>query len=85
MATGKRLSNYEKAIATELQTLFDYTPVEAKEIVDEYRAVMEMLGGYPMAADYAEYFHKAKQEGRTGKEWLNAIMKRREEAAAVAQ
>ncbi|WP_239614601.1 hypothetical protein [Cohnella mopanensis] len=85
MATRKRLNSYEKAIVEQLQQLFGYTSVEAKDILEEYRAVLGLIGGYPMAADYAEYFHKAKLEGRTGKEWISAILKRREEAAAVAQ
>jgi hypothetical protein len=85
MTTSRRLNNYEKAIVDQLQQLYGYTPVAARETLEEYRSVMGLIGGYPMAADYAEYFHKAKQEGRTGKEWVNAIHKRREEAAAVAQ
>jgi hypothetical protein len=85
LATRKRLNSYEKAIVDQLQQLYGYTPAAARDIVEEYRAVMGLIGGYPMAADYAEYFHKAKLEGRTGKEWMNAIIKRREEAAAIAQ
>jgi hypothetical protein len=85
MATRNRLNNYEKAIVEQLQQVYGYTQAIATEIVDEYRAVMGLIGGYPMAADYAEYFHKAKQEQRTGHEWVKAILKRREEAAAVAQ
>lgn len=84
MKTSQRLNNYEKAIVEQLQQLFGYSQAAAREILEEYRAVMGLIGGYPMAADYAEYFHKAKQEGRTGKEWMAAILKRREEAAAVA-
>lgn len=84
MKTSRRLNNYEKAIVEQLQQLFGYSQAAAREILEEYRAVMGLIGGYPMAADYAEYFHKAKQEGRTGKEWMAAILKRREEAAAVA-
>ncbi|TFE22667.1 hypothetical protein [Cohnella luojiensis] len=79
------MNSYEKAIAEQLHQLYGYTPTVAKEIIEEYRAVMGLIGGYPMASDYAEYFHLAKQEGRTGKEWINAILKRREEAAALAQ
>jgi hypothetical protein len=85
MATRKRLNQYEKAIVEQLEQLYGYTHAAALDIVDEYRAVMGLIGGYPMAADYAEYFHKAKQEKRTGVEWMNAINKRREEAAALAQ
>lgn len=85
MATRKRLNHYEKAIVEQLQQLYGYTPSAALEILEEYRAVMGLIGGYPMAADYAEYFHKAKQDKRTGVEWMNTILKRREEAAAYAQ
>ncbi len=85
MATRKRLNSYEKAIVEQLQSIHGYTHAVAMDILEEYRAVMGLIGGYPMALDYAEYFHKAKQEGRTGKEWINAILKRREEAAAYAQ
>jgi len=85
MATRKRLNNYEQAIVEQLQQLYDYAPTSARDVLEEYRAVMGLIGGYPMASDYAEYFHKAKQEGRTGKEWITAILKRREEAAALAQ
>lgn len=85
MAIKKRLSPYEMSIIEQLQLLYGYTPAVAKEMVEEYRAVMDLIGGYPMAADYAEYFHTAKLEGRTGKDWISAILKRREEAAAIAQ
>lgn len=85
MATKKRLNHYEKAIIEQLQQMYGYTPAAALDILEEYRAVMGLIGGYPMAADYAEYFHKAKQEKRTGAEWMNTILKRREEAAALAQ
>lgn len=84
MVQKKRLNSYEKAIVEQLQLLYDYAPAAAKLIVEEYRAVIGLIGGYPMAADYAEYFHIATQAGRTGKEWTNAIQKRREEAAALA-
>jgi hypothetical protein len=85
MATRRRLNHYEKAIVEQMQQMFGYTQQAATDILEEYRAVMGLIGGYPMASDYAEYFHKAKIEERTGKEWLNAILKRREEAAAYAQ
>ncbi|XID94640.1 hypothetical protein ACF3MZ_09060 [Paenibacillaceae bacterium WGS1546] len=79
------MNAYEKAIAEQLQLRYGYKPAEAKAVLEEYRAVIGLIGAYPMASDYAEYFHQAKQEGRTGKEWFNAIAKRREEAAAWAQ
>jgi hypothetical protein len=85
MATKKRLNHYEKAIVEQLQQMYGYPPAEALDILAEYSVVMDIIGGYPMAADYAEYFHKAKQEKRTGIEWKKAILKRREEAAAYAQ
>jgi hypothetical protein len=84
MATRKRLNQYEKAIVEQLEHAYSYTHAAALDILDEYRAVMGLIGGYPMADDYAEYFHKAKQEKRTGVEWMNSINKRREEAAALA-
>jgi hypothetical protein len=84
MATRRRLNPYEKAIIEQLREMYGYTLQAATDILEEYRAVMGLIGGYPMASDYAEYFHKAKLEERTGKEWLNAILKRREEAAAYA-
>lgn len=85
MATRKRLNHYEKAIVEQLEQMYGYPHTEALDILDEYRAVMGLIGGYPMAMDYAEYFHKAKQEKRTGAEWATAILKHREEAAAYAQ
>jgi hypothetical protein len=85
MGTKRRLNHYEKEIVEQLRRMYGYTQQEATDILEEYRAVMGLIGGYPMASDYAEYFHKARQEKRTGKEWINAIMKRREEAAAYAQ
>ncbi len=85
MAGRPKLNAYDKAIVDQLQQLYGYTAAAARDILEEYRPVIGLIGGYPMAADYAEYFHIAKQERRTGKEWVNAILKRREEAAALAQ
>ncbi|MBO9596394.1 MAG: hypothetical protein J7559_01020 [Cohnella sp.] len=85
MAGRPKLNAYDKAIVDQLQQLYGYTAAAARDIFEEYRPVIGLIGGYPMASDYAEYFHLAKQESRTGKEWANAILKRREEAAALAQ
>ncbi|MFC5528270.1 hypothetical protein [Cohnella yongneupensis] len=85
MANRPKLNAYEKAIVDQLQQRYGYSAAVARDILEEYRPVLGLIGGYPMASDYAEYFHLAKQERRTGKEWMNAILKRREEAAALAQ
>lgn len=85
MTPRRKLNAYEKAIVEHLQRQYGYEAAEARDTLEEYRPVIGLIGGYPMAADYAEYFHLARQERRTGKEWTNAILKRREEAAALAQ
>lgn len=85
MAGRPKLNAYEKAIVEQLQLVYGYSAVDAREILEEYRPVLGLIGGYPMASDYAEYLHLAKQERRTCKEWVNAIKGRREEAAARAQ
>lgn len=85
MKARPKLNAYEKAIVDQLRQVYGYSLADARDIVEEYRQVIGLIGGYPMAADYAEYFHLAKQERRTGQDWTNDILKRREEAAALAQ
>lgn len=58
---GKSFNYYEIGIVESLQTEYGYVIQEAESIVNEYREIMELIGGYPMASDYANYFNRAKQ------------------------
>jgi hypothetical protein len=85
MASRKRVNHYEMSIVEQLHQRYGYPYTEALEILDSYRVVMSIIGGYPMASDWADYFHKAKQDKRTGAEWMKAILKHSKKMATYTQ
>lgn len=71
---------YEIGIVERLQIEYGYAIEEARNIVNEYRDIIELIGGYPTVSDYALYFNRAKKSGRTKEAWVKHIMSTREES-----
>lgn len=70
---------YEIGVVERLQIEYGYVIQEAESIVNEFREIMELIGGYPTVSDYAFYFNRAKQSGWTKDDWIKHIMCTREE------
>lgn len=75
---GNNFDYYEIGVVERLQIEYGYAIQEAESIVNEYREIMKLIGGYPTVSDYALYFNRAKQSGTTKENWVKHIMSTRE-------
>lgn len=73
MKTHVRLSSYERGIVEALSDEFGYPPVDARELVVQYIAVVRRLGGYDNARDHASRLHEAKTVGYSAEQWIDRL------------